>query len=52
LSYQYRAIRAIVRYYCKYTTAELNNMNLKELVEAFHDVVYVRGLRSKLEAED
>jgi hypothetical protein len=52
LSYQYRAARAYVRYYLKYTPDVLEKMTLEQLLQAFNDVVYVRSKRSRFEPEE
>ncbi len=45
-------MRAVIRYYLKYTPEQIDNMSLTQLTEAFQDIVYVRSLRSKTEAEE
>lgn len=50
--YQYNIMRAYVRYYLKYTPETLEKMTLKQLVQAFMDVAFVRERRSPMEPED
>lgn len=52
LVFQYKAARAYVRYYLKYTPEVLEKMTLEQLIEAFNDVVYVRSKRSRFESEE
>ena len=42
LQYQYRIMRAYVRYYLHYTSGELDCMSVRQLAEAFEDVLFVR----------
>jgi hypothetical protein len=45
-------MRSYVRYYLKYTPETLDKMTLRQLAEAYNDIVFVRSRRSRLEPED
>ncbi|MGI6290811.1 MAG: hypothetical protein ACOXZH_00060 [Bacteroidales bacterium] len=52
LHYQYRLMRAYVRYYLKYSPDVLDKMTLEQLVEAYEDVLLVRSKKPKFEPEE
>ncbi|MDR1729952.1 MAG: hypothetical protein LBR52_04750 [Prevotellaceae bacterium] len=43
MSYQRRLMQAYVRYYLNYTPEVLEKMTLRQLAEAFNDILFVRG---------
>jgi hypothetical protein len=45
-------MRSYVRYYLKYSPDVIDKMTLKQLAEAYNDVVFVRSKRAKNEPED
>lgn len=45
-------MRAYVRYYLKYPPNVLAGMTIKEMAEAFEDLLYVREQRSRYEPEE
>jgi hypothetical protein len=52
LQYEYRLMKAYVRYYLKYTPEVLKTMSIQDLVDAYNDVLYVRSRRSRFEPEE
>jgi len=47
LQYQYRIMRAYVRYHLHYTPDVLDRMDVRQLAEAFEDVQFVRKGKTK-----
>ena len=43
ISYQRRLMQAYVRYYLSYTPEVLEKMTLRQLADAFNDILFVRG---------